>query len=75
MVNKMLKNTSNQNRCYRSAILLISGLIILMAGRPVFAQNRELQKMQNLADTLFENMSIDELKMIQQEYQRRTENA
>ena len=71
MVNKMLKNTSNYYRCYKSAIMVISGLIFLTAGGPAFAQDRELQKMQDLADTLFQNMSIDELKMIQQEYQRR----
>ena len=47
-------------------------LVLLISVPPAAAQDeRELRKMQSLADTLFQSMSIDELKMIQEEYHRR----
>ena len=72
MVDKMIK----MNICQRSRLkLLLSALFIafLSMSGITLAQQTQLQDMQVLADTLFRNMSIDELKKIQQEYQDRVQ--
>jgi TolA-binding protein len=57
------------NTSLKFSLRLIAGFVLLLvSAQGVFAQERELQKMQSLSDSLFRNMSIDELKMIQQEY-------
>jgi tetratricopeptide (TPR) repeat protein len=50
---------------------LIKSLLILLIPVLLFSQDRELREMQILGDTLFKSLSIEELKKIQEEYQRR----
>jgi tetratricopeptide (TPR) repeat protein len=71
MVNKMIKMNSGQRHTF--LLTFCSICILVLSGRVAVAQQAQLKDMQVLADTLFQNMSIDELKKIQQEYQNRVQ--
>ena len=72
MVDKMIKKNIWQPR--NKLLLLLNVFVaITFLIRVPFAQEKQLRDMQVLADTLFQNMSIDELKKIQQEYQGRVQ--
>ena len=74
MVNKMIRMNICQRSSNRLNLLgLFLILIFVFMSGTIRGQQTQLQDMQVLADTLFQNMSIDELKKIQQEYQGRVQ--
>jgi tetratricopeptide (TPR) repeat protein len=58
------------NYLNRPIFLVISFTLVLFYGL-IFSQRREPGEIEILADTLFKSMSIDELKLLQQDFQER----
>ena len=66
----MFKKDSKANTLF---ILIFSVFLFTFVGYPglTYAQDREARQLKVLGDTLFQSMSIEELKNIQSEYQKR----
>ena len=56
---------------FRRITVVIVVFLLFFGHTSLLSQDKELREMQALGDTLFRNMSIEELKKIQEEYQKR----
>jgi tetratricopeptide (TPR) repeat protein len=68
----MFKIDSNSYTLFILVFLIFSFTFVLLPGL-TYAQDREARELEVLGDTLFQSMSIEELKNIQSEYQKRIE--
>lgn len=60
----------SQFRCFA---LLLGIFLFIFGNRSLISQDKQLREMQALGDTLFQNVSIEEMKKIQEEYQKRVD--